>query len=88
MEEIGRNNTKIDCANDVAPSKEKQAPPQGGICFSWGANERAVCEADNKARKARARESYVAADITLWDAKAEHQILQSRGPVSLTSRLI
>lgn len=80
MEEIGRNNTKIDCANDVAPSKEKQAPPQGGICFSWGANERAVCEADNKARKARARESYVAADITLWDAKAETKFCKVAGP--------
>lgn len=73
MEKIGRHDIEADRANDVAPLREKQAPPSGGICFSWGANERAVCEADNKARKARARESYVAADITLWDAKAEQE---------------
>ena len=68
MEKIGRHDIEADRANDVAPSREKQAPPSGGICFSLEAlTNGPSAPADNQARKARASESYAMADnIVIW----------------------
>ena len=40
----GRKIFKIDCTSHVTSPKEKQAPPQGGICFSWAINEGPSCD--------------------------------------------
>ena len=40
----GRKIFKIDCTSHVTSPKEKQAPPQGGICFSWAINEGPACD--------------------------------------------
>ena len=59
MEKIGRHDIEADRANDVAPRKNKRHRP---VAFVFSG-----APADNRARKARARESYAMADnIVIW----------------------
>ena len=61
MEKIGRHDIEADRANDVAPRKNKRHRPVEFV-FSGALTNGSSAPADNRARKARARESYAMAD--------------------------
>ena len=64
---IGRHDIEADRANDVAPRKKTSATVRWHLIFSGALTNGSSAPADNRARKARARESYAMADnIVIW----------------------